>query len=67
MARWSVRCSGDEVMRWSGGQVVRWSGGESLSQDLHSAMKMLGLNPMEQEIIDMTNEITRWRPDMVTR
>ena len=22
-------------------------------------MKMLGLNPMEQEVIDMTNEITR--------
>ena len=22
-------------------------------------MKMLGLNPMEQEIVDLTNEITR--------
>ena len=31
----------------------------NVSQDLSSAMKMLGLNPMEQEVIDMTNEITR--------
>jgi Ca2+-binding EF-hand superfamily protein len=30
-----------------------------LVQDLHPAMKMLGLNPMEQEIIDLTNEIAR--------
>ena len=29
------------------------------SQDLHAAMKMLGLNPMEQEIIDLTNNIVR--------
>lgn len=28
-------------------------------KDLHSAMKMLGLNPMEQEIIDLTNKISR--------
>ena len=28
-------------------------------QDLLAAMKMLGLNPMEQEIIDITNEIAR--------
>ena len=28
-------------------------------QDLAAAMKMLGLNPMEQEIVDLTNEITR--------
>ena len=28
-------------------------------QDLHAAMKMLGLNPMEQEIIDLTNNIVR--------
>ena len=28
-------------------------------QDLHAAMKMLGLNPMEQEIVDLTNTITR--------
>ena len=28
-------------------------------QDLHNAMKMLGLNPMEQEIIDLTNNISR--------
>merc|ERR1719510_1782530 len=28
-------------------------------KDLHSAMKMLGLNPMEQEIIDLTNNIVR--------
>ena len=27
------------------------------SQDLASGLKMLGLNPLEQEIIDMTNEI----------
>ena len=29
------------------------------SKDLLPAMKMLGLNPMEQEIIDLTNEIAR--------
>ena len=29
------------------------------SQDLHSAMKMLGLNPMEQEIVDLTNTISK--------
>ena len=28
-------------------------------QDLHAAMKMLGLNPMEQEIIDLTNRIVK--------
>ena len=28
-------------------------------QDLLAAMKMLGLNPMEQEIVDVTNEIAR--------
>jgi len=28
-------------------------------KDLHNAMKMLGLNPMEQEIIDLTNNISR--------
>ena len=28
-------------------------------KDLLSAMKMLGLNPMEQEIIDLTNNIVR--------
>ena len=28
-------------------------------KDLHAAMKMLGLNPLEQEIIDLTNEIAR--------
>ena len=28
-------------------------------KDLHSAMKMLGLNPLEQEIIDLTNNIVR--------
>ena len=28
-------------------------------KDLHSAMKMLGLNPMEQEIVDLTNNIVR--------
>ena len=28
-------------------------------QDLHPAMKMLGLNPLEQEILDLTNEIAR--------
>ena len=30
-----------------------------LSRDLHSAMKMLGLNPLEQEIIDLTNNIVK--------
>ena len=29
------------------------------AQDLLAAMKMLGLNPMEQEIVDVTNEIAR--------
>ena len=28
-------------------------------KDLHDAMKMLGLNPMEQEIIDLTNNIVK--------
>ena len=28
-------------------------------QDLLAAMKMLGLNPMEQEIIDLTNNVVR--------
>ena len=28
-------------------------------QDLHAAMKRLGLNPMEQEIVDLTNTIAR--------
>jgi hypothetical protein len=28
-------------------------------QDLHASMKMLGLNPMEQEIVDLTNTISR--------
>ena len=28
-------------------------------KDLLLAMKMLGLNPMEQEIVDLTNEIAR--------
>ena len=27
-------------------------------QDLHPALKMLGLNPLEQEILDLTNEVT---------
>ena len=29
------------------------------SKDLLPAMKMLGLNPMEQEIVDLTNEIAK--------
>ena len=29
-------------------------------QDLHTAMVACGLNPMEQEVIDMTNEVARW-------
>ena len=28
-------------------------------QDLHPALKMLGLNPLEQEILDITNEIAK--------
>ena len=28
-------------------------------QDLTSALKMLGLNPLEQEVLDLTNEIAR--------
>ena len=28
-------------------------------QDLHITMKMLGLNPEEQEVVDLTNTITR--------
>ena len=30
---------------------------ERLSQDLHTAMMILGVNIMEQECIDMTNEV----------
>jgi len=29
------------------------------AKDLHPALKMLGLNPLEQEILDLTNEIAR--------
>lgn len=29
------------------------------ARDLHPALKMLGLNPLEQEILDLTNEIAR--------
>jgi hypothetical protein len=28
-------------------------------QDLHRAMVVLGLCPMEQEVIDMTNEVAK--------
>ena len=28
-------------------------------QDLNAALKMLGLNPLEQEIVDLTNEVAR--------
>ena len=35
-----------------------WSS-EIFFQDLLAAMKMLGLNPMEQEIIDLTNNIVK--------
>ena len=28
-------------------------------QDLHTALVACGLNPMEQEVIDMTNEVAR--------
>ena len=28
-------------------------------QDLHAALKMLGLNPLEQEVLDLTNEVAR--------
>ena len=31
-----------------------------LLQDLHKAMKMLGLNPMEQEVVDIPNQIARY-------
>jgi hypothetical protein len=30
-------------------------------KDLHKAMKMLGLNPMEQEVVDIPNEIARYQ------
>ena len=30
-------------------------------QDLHKAMCMLGLNPTEQEVVDIPNEIARWK------
>ena len=30
-----------------------------LTQDLHTALVACGLNPMEQEVIDMTNEVAR--------
>ena len=28
-------------------------------QDLTAALKMLGLNPLEQEVLDLTNEVAR--------
>jgi hypothetical protein len=28
-------------------------------QDLHTALMALGLNPLEQEVIDMTNEVAK--------
>ena len=37
-------------------QIYLWT---LLLQDLHAAMKMLGLNPMEQEVIDLTNNIVK--------
>ena len=30
-----------------------------LLKDLTAALKMLGLNPLEQEVLDMTNEIAK--------
>jgi len=33
--------------------------GTILPKDLNSALKMLGLNPLEQEVLDLTNEIAR--------
>ena len=32
----------------------------SSAQDLHQAMKMLGLNPSEQEVVDIPNIIARY-------
>ena len=34
---------------------VKFNVAKIILQDLHAAMKMLGLNPMEQEVIDLTN------------
>ena len=31
----------------------------TITQDLTAALKMLGLNPLEQEVLDLTNEIAR--------
>lgn len=31
-----------------------------LEQDLHPAMKMLGLNPSEQEVVDIPNNIAKY-------
>ena len=31
----------------------------TLLQDLHPAMKMLGLNPSEQEVVDIPNNIAK--------
>ena len=39
------------------GQVT--SLGHLVAQDLHTAMMACGLNPKEQEIIDMANEVAR--------
>ncbi len=35
-----------------------WNNKQNL-QDLHTALMALGLNPLEQEVIDMTNEVAR--------
>ena len=36
-----------------------WFEIDLMLQNLHAAMKMLGLKPMEQEIVDLTNTISR--------
>ena len=36
-----------------------WHSYNYIVQDLVGAMKMLGLNPMEQEVIDLTNNIVK--------
>ena len=36
----------------------------SSAQDLHQAMKMLGLNPSEQEVVDIPNIIARYNYEL---
>ena len=36
-----------------------WTGSWELLQDMQQALKMLGLNPTEQEVVDIPNNVAR--------